>query len=225
MNSSSQRRSSDENYDYLSQRKNSAFGIGVMTGPVQSPKLRNRFSLNLPMSSLRKKMNRRSSGMPTIEDCTENDTSPSDPASPLSKNDPLSNEVFKYKSPTGLNHFSSSSTPSPSHDSVFSLPTQSGHKNLTVETDKIARNAQSEGNGRLERQKSSLYSTLSLSSGRLLDDLGSMPGCWSPGSLRRGSMPAFSQAATRHRSSSGKAKVSSKTGYTPLPRLKVILKK
>ena len=197
-------------------RKNNAqvvnLGPPLSSAAVQSPKLRNRFALNLNMSSLRKKkQNRRS--LPPIEDSPESDSELflDDPASPP--------EEKKTTNPP------ISVTPSSGDsDFVFNSPT---YKPVTINAGYRAKsdsscNASNSNDYRIihdsdtylhreDRRRSLLHATSSKSS-RFFDDLNPLQSMRSPGALRRGSTPAViaknQSGFSRNRSAGIRMKVS-----------------
>jgi len=206
-------------------RRNSAnvasLALPVTPVIVQSPKLRNRFTLNLPMSR-KKKQNRRS--LPPIEDSPESESgSNSTPnGSPAEEKRKVSNDTRTPRYPI--------SPTSSGTDSVFNSPTS---ESIAV-ANKVNR-AQSESVSssltdsnlhgvmrnsdtylyKEERKKTLLQGTTSNPSSKspkLFDDINPLPTTyWSPSVLRRGSSPAITTknytGFTRQRSGVIKVKV------------------
>ena len=216
------RGSADDSAKFLYQRKHSLNpgNLSMNQTVMQSPKLRNRFSLNLPMSSLRKKINRRS--MPTIED------SPESNAGQLAKADDScatseekQNKLTSHRSLTPPNMTVNSPNAA---DSVFHSPplvrqnsvTSAEGVGLTItNVQRVTRSSDTNFPNRDDRRKASLRASVSspthLSPTRILDDFTPLQVSWSPGSLRRGSTPVLpsklSPALSRHRLGAPKGKV------------------
>lgn len=203
-----------ENHSVLDKSNTSHLTLSVQA--TQSPKLRNRFSWNTPMSSLRKKINRRS--LHTIDDDVEESS-----ASPT-KTSSSSNVEDVELSTESLPHSSPIVTPG-SSDSVFDSPTGSipnsatsgGHANgqsvgLTIPNmQKMSRNTFSDTIVTANRSDKTKAGTF-FSPSRFLEEFSPKPGSWSPAALRRGSAPVLPQklppGLSRQRSGVVKMKVS-----------------
>ena len=207
-------------------RRNSAnvANIALPVAPVvvQSPKLRNRFTLNLPMSR-KKKQNRRS--LPTIEDNPESESGQTAPSggssSPAEEKRKVSSDVYTPTNPSALSPSGSDSvfnSPTSEHDAVASKvaraqsDTSSNATNANIP--RVTRHSDTVLH-KEDRKKALMHATNSnpspKSPTKFLDDINPIHAYWSPSSIRRGSSPAITTkhytGFTRQRSGVIKVKV------------------
>ena len=197
-------------------RKSGVNNIGLTNQVMPSPKLRNRFSWNTPMSSLRKKINRRS--MPTIDDDAEENDLPSKTPSVFSFNEEdfgFSKEAFAHQSSTTSSGASDSifdSPPATTPSAVMSTAQRRSKSDglLITNAPRVSRSAYFDlaTTNRTNCQKPSAV----FSPSRFLEDFKPMPGPRFPSTLRRGSTPVSPQklppGISRQRSGVVKIKVS-----------------